>query len=179
MGKSTLTINNLSRALQPAGQPENGDTLLARPAPSQSAGSGLSAVRIRNPEHRAKAVRFWDNLAAKRKLPGHCCRCGKPHGGEFRQCDPCRVRVANAKARRQTKELTLAHCVVMVKQCRKETTKLRMLIKQMQTAQRRDYTRGYQRGIKTGREQGRYGDTIHSLTAQELSQISHRYQNER
>jgi negative regulator of sigma E activity len=64
----------------------------------------------------------------------------------------------------------------MVRQCRREVTKLREIIKQMQRARRSEYQRGYLRGRKTGLDAGRYGDTLpQSATYEELAAMSHRY----
>lgn len=133
------------------------------------------AIRIRNPEHRAKAERFWASLSAKRKQPGHCCRCGRPHDGKFRQCDPCRVRVKIAKAKRQSKEITLAECVAMVLQCRREVTKLREIIKQMQRAKSNAYNRGFKAGKKHGIELSKYDGAYPVITPQELATMNHAY----
>jgi hypothetical protein len=106
-----------------------------------------------------------------RKLPGHCCRCGKPHAGQFRQCDPCRVRVAQAKAKRAAKKITLVLLAAEVKQCRREVSKLREIIKQMQRAVNRAYGRHY----RERRTLRKYADAWPTITPQELATMNHAY----
>lgn len=174
---STNNNNQHASASAAAGLSIEGDGTTRVLSNITDLGRGKS-VRIRNPQHRAKAERFWNTLTEQRKLPGHCCRCGRPHAGLFRQCDRCRERVANAKARRQAKELTLAHCVAMVRQCRREVTKLREIIKQRQRTERMTYSKGYARGLKTGREARKYHDAFPTISRQELAQINHAFDSE-
>jgi len=135
-------------------------------------GNGVGhSLRIRNPEHRAKAEAFWSRLSEKRKQPGNCCRCGKPHNGEYRQCDPCRGRVAALKAKRQVKQMTLAECVAMVKQCRREVTKLREIIKQM----KRHYEYRRNKHWQARRTLHKYADAYPEISKQEAAHISHAY----
>ncbi|MBK8255599.1 MAG: hypothetical protein IPK82_23415 [Polyangiaceae bacterium] len=167
-----LTINN-NRALSAAAGLSLEGGALTHALSLNGNGVGHS-IRIRNPEHRAKAERFWENLSAKRKQPGNCCRCGKPHDGEYRQCDPCRVRVAALKAKRQVKEMTLAECVVIVKQCRREVTKLREIIKQM----KRHYEYRRNKRWQAKRTLRKYADAYPQISKQEAAQISHAYESE-
>lgn len=135
-------------------------------------GSGVGkSIRIRNQAHRAKAEAFWTRLAEKRKQPGNCCRCGNPHNGEYRQCDECRVRVAELKAKRKVKAMDMAGCVAMVLQCRREVTKLREIIKQM----KRHYEYRRNKRWQTRRTLRKYADAYPTVSKQELAEISHAY----
>ena len=144
-------------------------------APSILTDHAEKVVRIRNPEHRAKAEAFWAGLAERRKLLGHCCRCGKEHAGKFRQCDPCRKRVAALKLKRKANGMTLAVCVSMVQQCRREVTKLREFIKQVRRTKWNSYNRGYAAGKKCGLTLAKYHDAYPRLSKQELAAINHAY----
>ena len=170
----TLTINNQS--LRSESGPSECEVDVNYCAPI-SIGSGVGKSRIRNPEHRAKAEAFWQNLKSRRQQPGNCCRCGRSHAGSFRQCDPCRQRVAASKLKRQAKALTLADCVAMVRQCRREVTKLREIIKQMRRVKSNAYGRGYVAGTKHGITVAKYHDTVPDISGQELAQINHAYDN--
>lgn len=173
-GKTKPLTKNIYRAQSAAaGLSLEGGALTHALSPN---GNGVgNSLRIRNPEHRAKAERFWENLSAKRKQPGNCCRCGKPHDGEYRQCDKCRVRVAALKSKRQAKGMTLAECVVMVNQCRREVTKLRELIKQVRRTKWNAYNRGYTAGKKHGLEVEKYHNTLPEISKQELATMNHAY----
>lgn len=168
--KQPLTDNNNFRAHSAAGLILEGMGDLTRAPVITDIGGGKS-IRIRNPEHRAKAEAFWSKLSEKRKQPGNCCRCGKPHGGQFRQCDPCRKRVAELKAKRQVKTMDMAECVAMVKQCRREMTKLREIIKQM----KRHYEYRRNKRGKVRRTLRKYADAYSQISKQEAAQISHAY----
>lgn len=130
-------------------------------------------LRIRNPEHRAKAEKFWSNLAANRKLPGHCSRCGKKHDGQFRQCDVCREKLKHYKARRlvRREEYDPTKAMAMIYQMRREVTKLREIIKQMHRAKNRKY----QRDRKQRKTLEKYHDAYPTITKQELSTMSSAY----
>jgi len=132
-------------------------------------------VRIRNPKHRAKAEAFWSRLAEKRKQPGNCCRCGKPHAGEFRQCDPCRLRVAQLKAKRAAKGIDLAGCVAMCLQMRREVTRLRESFKNARRRRHNAYNLGWRRGRKEWREANHYADSLPTISLQEAACISHSF----
>ena len=164
-----LTMNN-NRERQAAGLSVEGGALTHALSPN---GNGVGhSVRIRNPEHRAKAEAFWTRLATQRKQPGNCCRCGKPRHGEFRQCDNCRKRVAVLKARRKVKALDIAGCVAMVLQCRREVTKLREIIKQM----KRHYEYRRNKRWQAKRTLLKYANAYPQMSKQELATISHRYE---
>jgi len=132
-------------------------------------------LRKRNPEHRAKAEKFWAALTAKRKQAGNCCRCGKPHNGQYRQCDPYRKRVAELKSKRRVKQMTMAECMTMVIQCRREVTKLREVIKQIRRTKWNGYNRGWTTGKKHGLELAKYADTMPTISKQELATMSAAY----
>lgn len=171
--KNKPSTNNNNRARSAAaGLSLEGGALTHALSPN---GNGVGkSLRIRNPEHRAKAEAFWTRLTEKRKQPGNCCRCGKPHAGQYRQCDPCRVRVAALKAKRQMKEMTLAECVAMVKQCRREVSKLREIIKQM----KRHYEYRRNKRWQAKRTLRKYADAYPQISKQEAAQISHAYESE-
>jgi hypothetical protein len=134
-------------------------------------------LRIRKPEHRAKAEKFWSNLAANRKLPGHCSRCGKKHDGQFRQCDVCRKKLKAYKARRlvEREQYDPSKAMAMIHQMRRELTKLRELIQAVRRTKWNGYNRGYRVGTKHGLELAKYADTLPSISKQELSTMNHAY----
>jgi hypothetical protein len=79
--------------------------------------------------------------------------------------------VAQAKAKRAAKGMTLAELNREVRQCRREVTKLREIIKQMQRASNRAYGRSY----KERRTMRKYAAAWPTITAQELSTMNHAY----
>lgn len=162
--------NNITRERSADAGLSMGEGELTR-APSLNGNGVGNFIRIRNPEHRAKAERFWDRLSEKRKEPGNCSRCGKPHSGKFRQCDKCRKRVAELKAKRRIKTMDMAQCVSMVVQCRREVTKLREIIKQM----KRHYEYRRQKNWKVRRTLRKYADAYPTASTQELASMSHAY----
>ena len=123
---------------------------------------------------RAKAEAFWSALAERRKQPGNCVRCGKPNAAETRQCPKCLAYQAKYRGRLQDKneKLTAGMVVAIVKQCRREVTKLREIIKQMQRAHRAKNHRQWQQK----RTLKKYADAYPEISKQELSQINHAYE---
>ena len=65
--------------------------------------------------------------------------------------------------------------VAIVKQCRREVTKLRELIKQVRRTKWNGYNRGYTAGKKHGLEVAKYHGTLPEISKQEAAQISHAY----
>ncbi len=123
----------------------------------------------------AKAVAFWTGLALRRKQPGNCSRCGKPHDGKFRQCDPCRVKLKKYKAKKlvDRERYNPTAAMAMIHQMRREVTKLREIIKQMQKSYRRDY----QRAWKLRKETRKYADVFPEISKQEAATFSHAYEH--
>ena len=64
--------------------------------------------------------------------------------------------------------------VAIVKQCRREVTKLREIIKQMQRAHRYKYRRQWQQK----RTLKKYADAYPEISKQELAQINHAYDSD-
>jgi hypothetical protein len=95
----------------------------------------------------SNARAFFAALAEKRKQPENCGRCGKPNANGKRRCDRCREYHARYKLRQKAKEKswTVEECVGIVKQCRREVSKLREIIKKMQAVSRYKYNREYKR----------------------------------
>jgi hypothetical protein len=79
------------------------------------------------------------------------------------------------KAKRLAEGMTLAQCIAMVLQCRKEVTKLREMLKSVQRENRSRYATGYRAGKKHGLEQAKYADAYPVISKQELAQINHAY----
>lgn len=174
------TNNNQRAPSAAAGLASDGDELTRAPI-SAGSGVGISKERIRRPEHRAKAEAFWKRLGVLRRTPGHCCRCGKPHTATTRQCPKCLAYQARYRGHLgdTNKKVTATTLVAAVKQCRREVSKLREIIKQMQRARRADYQRGYLRGRQTGIDTGRYGDSLPaSVSFEELRGMSHVYDSQ-
>jgi len=175
MNSKPTTINNKTFAQRTATglSIEDGDGLTRLPNITVS-GGGQS--RPRSPEHRAKAEAFWSALAERRKQPGNCVRCGKPNTAETRQCPKCLAYQAKYRGRLQDKneKLTAGMVVAIVKQCRREVTKLREIIKQMQRAHRAKNHRQWQQK----RTLKKYADAYPEISKQELASINHAYDND-
>jgi len=169
--KQPLTNKNSTRASAAGTVLEVGDELTRVPVITDLGGG--KSIRIRSPEHRAKAESFWARLKVRRKQPGNCSRCGRPHTGEKKQCLRCLEYQGKYRGRIADKnmKLTAGQVVAMVKQMRREVTKLREIIKQMQRADRRHYQRAYTRR-KTVEK---YHDAYPEISKQELSTMNHRY----
>ena len=123
--------------------------------------------------HSVKAVAFWSRLAARRSQPGNCGRCGRPNPNGGRACPKCREYQQRYKLRLKEKarEYTPTECVAMVKQCRREVSKLREIIKKMQAVSRYKYNRQW----KEKQTLKKYADAYPTITAQEAAEISHAY----
>jgi hypothetical protein len=175
MGNKPITNNNKQTRVATASGLSNGNGAeLTRVHANITVIVGGKSQRPRDPEHRAKAEAFWSALAERRKQPGNCVRCGKPNAAETRQCPKCLAYQAKYRGRLQDKneKLTAGMVVAIVKQCRREVTKLREIIKQMQRAHRAKNHRQW----KQKRTIQKYADAYPEISKQELSQINHAYE---
>lgn len=69
---------------------------LQRETQCSKKGGGLKSERGALPQ---KARDFHARIAAARKIPGNCGRCGKPNSNGLKQCDRCRAYSKAYKAR--------------------------------------------------------------------------------
>lgn len=139
--------------------------------------SGAEAVAIIRPKQarNGRAEKFFINRMDLRGLPGHCRRCGREHEGKLRVCPACKQREKDLRKARSNKALNLSECMAMVRQCRKEVTKLRDLIKKHMRTEHNAYQRGYKVGRKEKAIAHRYGDTVPEVSGEEAAQISHAF----
>lgn len=148
---------------------EEGRTTCARNTTGRDGGD------FGSPKRAAKRTRFFAALTERRQQPGHCCRCGRKHDGKTKQCEKCLAYQARYRGRLADKNEKLTACMVvaMVKQMRREVTKLRGIIKQMQrvhrTRQQRDYL--------ARRTVRKYADAYQPISSQELATMNHAYEN--
>ena len=174
MCNKPITNNNKQTRVASASGLSNENGAGLTRAPNITVTGGGQSQRQRDPEHRAKAEAFLSALAERRKQPGNCGRCGKPNSAETRQCPKCLAYQAKYRGRLQDKneKLTAGMVVAIVKQCRREVTKLREIIKQMQRAHRAKNHRQW----KEKRTIKKYADAYSEISKQELSQINHAYE---
>ena len=148
-----------------------------------------------------KIKAFWEARTVRRKLPGHCARCGEPKTDEngLKTCDKCRAE--NKKAhhdRRLRAHAIKADAVVLaeIRQFRRELNALRAMFKKSQGEHKKSFDRGRASGMKFGfkkalaemlkriqQNQSQHDaqsrvESFPEITAQELSEINHAYHAE-
>lgn len=141
---------------------------------SRNGNGDVRKLRIRSAAHRAKAEAFWSALAERRKQPGNCCRCGKPHDGQTRQCRKCLDYQAKYRGRlpAKTEKLTAGMIVAMVIQMRREMDRMQTRFKQWQKAA--DYRRNLHYRTNTMRK--KYLKTVSPAEAMDyLADTNHAY----
>ena len=133
-----------------------------------------------------KAKAFHAKIAALRKLPGNCGRCGKPNSNGFKQCDNCREYTAAYKAGKR---------IMAAKEAlNKDPLLLTRLIRRLEslelTVARIDLWREYtgtklrtfnRRMAAMKRERAKsqqYRDAYPTITKQELATMNHAYAEE-
>ena len=119
----------------------------------------------------AKARAFHAKIAALRKLPGNCGRCGKPNANGFRQCERCRTYQSKYKQTLRQEPVTVDAKVLRVLTAR--TASLEMELARMQVNGRAAYKKGYRTGAAHERKV-RY-EELPSLSRQEAATINHAY----
>lgn len=137
----------------------------------------LSKDKLRR---KRKSEAFFARLQARRKIPGNCGRCGKPHGDKTNKiCRKCRDHHneyyrKKAAALKQQKDAALEELSRRVGSLENELA--RMLIDR-----RAAYRNGYYAGKawkKKAFSRQRNFDAYPSITKQELATMNHAYENE-
>lgn len=141
----------------------------------------MSAANETHPHRLAKKTAFLARMAEKsalRKLPGHCCRCAKPHRGPARQCPACTAYAAEYRA----KKLAATRGVMVDSQhltaLERRIGNLEHYFARLSEVSRVSYKRGYVAGRRLHRaadERASYYGALPSATAQELAEISHEF----
>lgn len=174
---TTIHNHNIKNQRAPSGHEESSDEVPEPTCAPSVTGAGVGNFTGRRAE---RFKRFAAGRMAVRKLPGHCGRCGKVHAAATRQCPQCLA--YQSRYRGQLSEanpkLTAGVIVAMVKQCRREVSKLREIIKQMKLVKSEHYNAGYRAGLRQRRDAGKYVDAMPTISRQELSEISHVYDTE-
>ncbi len=144
---------------------------------------------------------FWDARAVRRKLPGHCARCGEPKTDEngLKICEKCRA--YNKKSHhdlRLRRHAIKADAAVLaeIRQFRRELNALRAMFKKSQNAHKKSFDRGRKSGQQSGFKHAlakmlamvrgsqeksdaqSYEEATREITSQELNEINHAYHSE-
>ena len=155
---------------------EDGNALLTSRKSSIKTERGGKLYNI--PESQlAKAQAHWARKTAQRKQPGNCGRCGKPNPQQtHKHCPACRDYQKRYKLGLMARghDMTQAAVIALVKQCRREVSKLREIIKKMQKENRRKYNQAWM----MKRTLRKYADAYPEISKQELATMSHAYDTE-
>ena len=106
-----------------------------------------------------------------KKLPGNCARCGKPHDGKKKTCQPCLDKVKELHGWKKARYVEL----------RRRIESLELAVARIQTdhkkARNRAYSTGYEAGakraVKVALELPHYDPPTMSM--QELATMNHAY----
>jgi hypothetical protein len=161
------TKHQLSVAVREGTVPDEDGSALTH-VPQTSIKTEQAGKSYRKPYH--------EKLEALRRDPKNCGRCGKPNSNGHKQCDKCREYQRRYKIRLKEKarEWTPAECVAMVRQCRREVSKLRGMIKQMQRVSKYKQRREWMlKKLRT-----KYANAFKEISKQELAEINHAYASE-
>ena len=116
-------------------------------------------------------------LAARRKMAGHCSSCGRPfEGTQYKTCDKCRKRWTRVNASAtiaKSLEKRITKLEMRLERQDKEIKRLRRL---HELARRRAYINGARAAIK--KIQSPTPEDVLEITTQEAAQISRAYGNQ-
>jgi len=137
---------------------------------TERAGKSYNIKPLRLP----KAVAFWFKKSGQRKIPGNCSRCGKPNPDNAKKsCPACRSYQKRYKDGKRGRTVIVYQSALDHLEHR--IAALEHSLALLQVNSRVIYKRGYNRGLRTGREIRHYAGTLKPMTIQELATISHVY----
>lgn len=128
------------------------------------------------PSQLAKAKAHWARKSAQRKQPGNCGRCGKPNPSKtHKHCDDCRDYMKRRREGKAGALVTIHQSAVS--RLERRIGALEHSLAMLQLNGRLMYKRGYQRGLKTGKEIRHYHGTP-EISKQELATMNHAYDHD-
>jgi hypothetical protein len=119
-----------------------------------------------------KAREFHARIAAARKLPGNCGRCGKPNANGHRQCDRCRAYSKKYKLAQSQEPVTVD--VKALRHLTARVASLELSVARLQLDARTAYKRGYRTGQRIEQKRRDCYEPP-NITKAELSTMNHAY----
>ena len=109
-----------------------------------------------------KAQSFFQKINARRRIPGHCIRCGHVltaadvrtrDGLPAKRCNHCKIYHAQYKKKQLEKPLTIANLQPMLAAMTRRIGSLEIAVARLQLDGRTAYTRGWQKGYARGQRE--------------------------
>ena len=119
-----------------------------------------------------KARDFHARVAALRKLPGNCSRCGKPNKSEYRTCDPCRGYQKKYKSKVKQNPVVVDQTALDV--LTRRIASVEHELARMQVDARHRYLCGYRAGQRHERKR-RDAYEPPTMSKQEAASMNHAY----